>query len=742
MAAAPPLTFLLNHGGQGSHAAVWTISASASQWLLPAVVATWLLGVFAFSIRLFGGWRFAARLRSTAHPGCTAWQRTLQKVAKQVGASQSVRLLVSSLVDVPTVIGWLRPVILVPVEHLAGLPFEYIEALLAHELAHIRRRDYLASILQGVAEAVLFYHPAVWWISQQIRAERELCCDDLAVDAIGDALSYARALAKLESLHPARVAPGLAANGGSLLHRIQRLIEPSRPVTHTLPGPATASAMLLLWAAGVGVATIHAAQTPTVPSPANLSPLPVSAWSVAGLALPVRKTLLFDPLLSAQLAPGDNAADDSKWRDWLNNDVPWIITDNERKAFDGLTTDDEREQFIEQFWLRRDPTPGTIRNEFKEEHYRRIQYANQHFASSLPGWKTDRGRIYIVYGPPDEIDSHPSGGGNTHAYPFEDWLYRHVEGVGSDVSIEFVDTAMNGEYNMSTGVKTVQDALLNNAAPNWFWKIQAPPASELFSYTILPMLVHVAYLRVNESTTMANITIQFENRELQFQTGDAGRKAQVNIMGRLSTMARRPVATFEKPIETATPAQQNTEYQQSVPLAPGRYRLNIVAKDIHSGHLNNYAAALEVPRFDRDKLTSSDLILASTIERLPLKNLSENAMFAIGNREVRPRLGDRFTSEEKLGIYLEFYNFKPDDTTHKPSGSIEYEIDRAGSNENVLDFSEDIRSIADASPSQVTIAKTFPLTTFQPGIYTLTVKAFDKNGNQTAQRQKNFTVAP
>src|SRR5580658_3688912 len=187
MTVAPPLTFVVIPDARGS--AGWTLSAAESQRLLPVVVAVWLLGVLAFSIRLFGGWRFAARLRSTAHPAPAEWRPTLERIAAQVDVPLSrARLLVSSLVSVPTVIGWLRPAILVPFESLTGLSFEYITALLAHEMAHIRRHDYLASVLQSIAEAVLFYHPAVWWISEQIRAERELCCDDLAIAATGDVL--------------------------------------------------------------------------------------------------------------------------------------------------------------------------------------------------------------------------------------------------------------------------------------------------------------------------------------------------------------------------------------------------------------------------------------------------------------------------------------------------------------------------------------------------------------------------
>ncbi len=440
------------------------------------MVALWLLGVLAFSIRLFGGWRFTARLRSTAHPAPAEWQQTLER---------PVRLLVSSLVDVPTVVGWLRPVILVPVEFLTGLSVEHITALLAHEIAHIRRHDYLASVLQSIAEAVLFYHPGVWWISEQIRAERELCCDDLAVAASGDALTYARALAELESQQPSRLTPALAANGGSLVNRIRRLIEPAHAIADSLPGPGAAWAMILLWAAGVGVTTIHGAQTPVVaPHVENFNPIPLSGPRLPSpfpaLASKARNTLLYDPVFSAQLAQPQaqaGAVDDKlelPWRKWLNEDVAYIITDAERQAFRQLNTDEEREQFAEQFWLRRDPTPTTVQNEFKEEHYRRIAYANERFASSVPGWKTDRGRIYITFGPPDEIDSHPSGGtyqrpsaeggGQTTTFPFEDWRYRFIEGIGNNVTIEFVDTGLNGEYHMTMD-PSEKDALRIPSAP-------------------------------------------------------------------------------------------------------------------------------------------------------------------------------------------------------------------------------------------------------------------------------------
>ena len=239
-----------------------------------------------------------------SQPAPAEWQQSLERIAARVGASRPVRLLVSSLVEVPVVIGWLRPVILVPVGSLTGLPVEHVTALLAHELAHIRRHDYLASILQSIAEAVLFYHPAVWWVSQQIRAERELCCDDLAVAASGDVLTYARALAELESQRPPRLRPALAANGGSLVNRVRRLIEPSQPVPNNLPGPGAAWAMSLLWLACVGVATIHAAQAPA-PHDERFSPYrvrPAQSSPAPAQASPVLNAFLYDPFLPAPQA--------------------------------------------------------------------------------------------------------------------------------------------------------------------------------------------------------------------------------------------------------------------------------------------------------------------------------------------------------------------------------------------------------------------------------------------------------
>jgi uncharacterized protein (TIGR03435 family) len=227
------------------------ISAAAAAPFLSWVVAVWFAGATVFWVRLTGGWILAARLRSRlVRPAPAAWQRTLDRLKVRMRVSGPVRLLLSSLVQAPAVIGWLRPVVLAPVGALAALPAEQMEALLLHELAHIRRHDYLVNMLQSAVEALLFYHPLVWWISGHMRAERELCCDDAAVRASGDAIVYARALAGLGLLRPPVV---MAANGGSLAHRIARLLGRPRSAPRTLSGPGIVAAAVLPVIAAVAV---------------------------------------------------------------------------------------------------------------------------------------------------------------------------------------------------------------------------------------------------------------------------------------------------------------------------------------------------------------------------------------------------------------------------------------------------------------------------------------------------------
>jgi GWxTD domain-containing protein len=215
----------------------------------------------------------------------------------------------------------------------------------------------------------------------------------------------------------------------------------------------------------------------STPPPAAQAVPPAAQVAPAAQAVPV-------PLMAQarQVPPPGQEA--NPYHLWLTQDVAYIITDAERAAFKALQSDPEREHFIEQFWLRRDPTPGTPQNEFKEEIYRRIQYANDHYASAIPGWKTDRGRIYITYGPPDEKESHPSGDA-AKPYPYEQWLYHYIEGIGKNVIIEFDDPNRNGEFRMTMD-PSAKDADAPPAAAQRFYvqgEVAHPGAFRLLTPT-------------------------------------------------------------------------------------------------------------------------------------------------------------------------------------------------------------------------------------------------------------------
>jgi GWxTD domain-containing protein len=260
------------------------------------------------------------------------------------------------------------------------------------------------------------------------------------------------------------------------------------------------------------------------------------------------------------------------YRKWLNEDVAYIITDRERAAFKSLTTDEEREHFVEQFWLRRDPTPGTVENEFKEEHYRRIAYANEHYASSIPGWKTDRGRIYITLGPPDEIDTHPSGG--VTSYPSEHWRYRYIEGVGTNVTIGFVDPANSGEYSIA--IDPSEKYLLGL------------PESRVF--TSSEPGARVTVVITTDRKMLIRIPIDFEAKQYDIhgRTRRADTGATVSVFedaARLCKDAPGTTGCLERPVFQPFPART---------LEPGPYVFEATVKDPAGTTLKTYTVNFTV----------------------------------------------------------------------------------------------------------------------------------------------------
>ncbi len=405
---------------------------------LPWLLTAWFIGVVVFLTRLNIGLLVAQRMKAIAtQPASLELQLLFKQVKNRLEIQRTVRLASSALVRVPTVIGWLRPVVLIPVGCLTGLSPIQIESIFAHELAHILRQDYLVSILQSFVEAALFYHPAIWWVSAQVRKERENCCDDLAVRMSGDSLAYAKALSLLEEHRSSYPAVNLGANGGALFMRIRRLLGyKEAPAFSQLAGMTLLA--LVITAAALSIGTLARAQASA------------------------DKKLSAEHEAASQTVP-------QLYQKWLDEDVVWIISPEERARFMKLSSDEERNEFIKQFWERRKvQSPGGGESDVRAEYYHRIAYANQHFAGADPGWKSDRGRVYILYGPPDSIDAHLAAGGTVK--PYETWHYRSIQDHTSqqvsgtkdyrttlvtrkDVDMKFVDTCSCGNLQLQTSQK-------------------------------------------------------------------------------------------------------------------------------------------------------------------------------------------------------------------------------------------------------------------------------------------------
>jgi hypothetical protein len=266
-------------------------------------------------------------------------------------------------------------------------------------------------------------------------------------------------------------------------------------------------------------------------------------------------------------------------------------------------------------------------------------------------------------------------------------------------------------------------------------------------YNLLPMKVRTDYFPITGSTVLTNLTIQFERKDLQYKQKEGVAEASVNIYAKIETLTRRQVI---RPIEEVVsippiPAemlQQATQgsaiYQKQIPLAPGTYRLTVAAKDVVGGNTTTYEQRLDVPRSDNDRLAMSSLVLADMIEKVPTKSIG-TGQFVIGASKVRPRVNATFRRDEKVGIYLQIYNFEPDETTHKPTGEVEYEVTKNGTNEKVFDFTEDVSKLTGGS-AQMVVEKLLPLQNFAPGDYTLKMKVTDKNRNETLTPTATFTV--
>ena len=499
-------------------------------------------------------------------------------------------------------------------------------------------------------------------------------------------------------------------------------------------------------------------------------------------------------------------ADDS-FEKWLNQDVTLVISEEEEEVFSSLTTSEEKERFIEQFWFRRDPDPKTPINEFREEHYRRIAFANERFQSGIAGWKTDRGRIYIIRGPPDEIVSYPSGGrylrqgheggGSTSTYPFEVWRYRYLEGLGEEVELEFVDASWAGEYRLSLN-SDEKDALLR--VPNAgltraeslglatktsrpffqpgmrgryplsyersqdspfaryevLTEVQRPPEIKYkdlqemvqvdVAFNTLDVQLRPDYFQLNEDQVLVPITLEIENKNLTFsQKGDV-HAAQVAIYGVITTISNRRVVEFEEDLVLSYPAEDfpvalrsRSTYQRVTTLAKRmRYRLDLVVKDLTSGHVGVVRKGLLASSSRPRELAASSLILSDLI--VPLVPGSRNGqMFVLGDIKVRPSVSNAFSRENALGVYLQLYHLGIDQATETPWMETRYRILRE--NETVLELAgergEGIRVYSDW---RTVLVKALPVEGLQSGEYRLQVDIHDRIREESLRLEETFEL--
>jgi len=461
---------------------------------------------------------------------------------------------------------------------------------------------------------------------------------------------------------------------------------------------------------------------------------------------------------------------------WLRFEVGYIITDEEASVFKRLTTNAERENFIEQFWERRNPEPGSLENKFKQSYYRRIVSANELFSTSTPGWRSDRGRIYIKYGPPDEIESHPHGGimrwseenigGESTIIPFERWYYRTMEGIGSNQVLIFVDPTTPGDYRLTISPSD-KDLLLHDprhdrempsgpvVPPEAFLKPAHPPTPAKFpdlralitsgqvSDHPIPFLVRTYAFPVINQTTLAIIAVQIPASELRFQDKGEGKQARVDVYAQVESITGRIAAEFERAELCDLPKDgiergisENLVFEGGMLLGAGYHKITLALKDEASGRTGYLSALLIVPDFHFHLCTSTPIILADSIKPrvLPKDQLEP---FVIGNAKVMPNPGQVFARQGNLHAYLQIYNLGLDPNTHKPDFSIEYEVLKDG--KPVIEEREEDARRAEAS-TEFTLTKTIPLKTLAPGGYTFQINIADKITKQTIRPATIFYV--
>ena len=487
---------------------------------------------------------------------------------------------------------------------------------------------------------------------------------------------------------------------------------------------------------------------------------------------------------------------------WID-DVDPILTQAERDAWKKLQTDDEREKFIEDFWRARDPDPDTEENEFKQEYFERVAYANEHFSSGKPGRLTDRGRIYIKFGKPDEVESHPAGGayerpsyeggGSTSTYPFEKWFYRYIPNVRNGVELEFVDPTGSGEYRLARNPNE-KDALINipgagatfaelagletradrvaglggfglanyrrsQDSPFEVMNLQVDLERDLpftrnylSTTTDTPVVndsplnfeTQINYFRQSDNRVLAALVVQTENDQLSFTDSGGLQTARMNIFGRVITVANRNVGKFEDSVVTTATADElvsarkrKSVYAKGFILEPGRYRVDVMLRDVQSGAMGVQRVGFVVPEFPADRLSASSVVLAAKLENM--ESGAAVGPFVIGTTKVIPNLSGVFKRNQPVGIYLQIYNAAIDQTSLRPAADAEYVLLKNG--KEISKQTEDWRQINDAG-QRLTLSRLIDSRTLEPGEYQIQIRIRDHVSGETITPSATFTVVP
>ncbi len=486
--------------------------------------------------------------------------------------------------------------------------------------------------------------------------------------------------------------------------------------------------------------------------------------------------ILVSLLLSA--AAQQKPAPAEKAREWLQTEVQYFITEQERQVYQRLTTEEERERFMEDFWRRRDAGMGRP-GAFREEVSRRVAYANEYFHAGISGWKSDRGRIYILYGPPNRRDARPMGGRYTKpanmggdtitTYAFETWEYDSIPGIGQDITIEFVDRSGTGLYVLETDANKKDvfywargEQPLQRVTPRakempferlTVWsKLQAPPVLQFpqlredvrvkVTYSTLSFESSTAFIRMTPDLYAVPLTVTVPNDQLMYLGKDGFFESEIQIYAAISNLSGEIVYQLDDSFKSSSGnftlpdlLKQRTYHQTVIPLPAGRYKLVLLVKNVNSGRMGTQESSFWIPPYVEGALNTSSLICADVIQLAPPKSRGEE--FVLGPLKVVPNLKAAYPRKYSLGLYLEVYDLDLDTTTGKPNVETSYLLEAPDGTR--FPVGPELEHQFPEGHS-IAISKAIPLSSLAPGKYRIAVRITDTISNRICTLERQIEI--